>query len=141
MHEGKKSKHCHYFNNCDVCPFEELGCKFLHILSGKCKFEDLCNKRLCAYQHHLGDRKLPEKLPEADEESIEHHQESQYSSDELEELTGTFSFQTSTPKQDQNQCEECKDTSECVDCIVQNMVGKHETIRRALFDIGCLQET
>ena len=133
MHEGKKSNYCHYFNNCDVCPFEELGCKFLHKLSGKCKFGDLCIKRLCAYQHHLGDEQISEKLTEVDEESIENTD----TFDELEELTGTGSFQTSTPKQHQNPCAECQDTSTCVDCFVQHMVGKHKTIRRDLFDMEC----
>ena len=94
---------------------------------------NLCIKRLCAYQHHLGDEQLSEKLTEVDEESIENTN----TSDELEELTGTGSFQTSTPKQDRNPCEECQDTSKCVDCLVQHMVGKQKTIRRDLFEMGC----
>ena len=96
MHKGKNSNFCHHLNNCDVCPFEELGGKFLHKFSGKYKFGDLCVKRLCAYQHPLGDEQISEKLTEVDEEIIENTD----TSDELEELTGTCSFQTSTPKQD-----------------------------------------
>ena len=30
MHSDKKVRHCHYFRNNIFCPFEELGCKFLH---------------------------------------------------------------------------------------------------------------
>ena len=33
IHDGKTKKHCHYFKTGKSCPFEELGCKFLHLFS------------------------------------------------------------------------------------------------------------
>ena len=35
IHNNENCHPCHYFNNGKMCPFEELGCKFLHINS-KC---------------------------------------------------------------------------------------------------------
>ena len=45
---GKK---CHYFNNGKFCPYEELGCRYKHEVSQKCKFDDKCRKSLCQYVH------------------------------------------------------------------------------------------
>ena len=44
-------QNCHYFNNGKMCPFEELGCKFLHVLAKNCKFGQRCSKRLCPLRH------------------------------------------------------------------------------------------
>ena len=30
LHEESNIKTCHYFNNDKNCPYEEIGCKFLH---------------------------------------------------------------------------------------------------------------
>ena len=51
MHFDNNIKKCYYFNNSKLCPFEELGCKFLHILSEKCKFYETCRKRMCSLKH------------------------------------------------------------------------------------------
>ena len=37
MHSERISLHCHYFNNNKKCPFEVLGCKFMHKASTECK--------------------------------------------------------------------------------------------------------
>ena len=50
MHKGD-TKHCHYFNNHKSCPFDDIGCKFLHESSGKCRF-DICLNKLCQFEHH-----------------------------------------------------------------------------------------
>ena len=44
-------QNCHYFNNGKMCPFEELGCKLLHVFARNCKFGERCNKRLCPRRH------------------------------------------------------------------------------------------
>ena len=44
-----------------------------------------------------------------------------------------YSFYTSTPKTESDQCEECWDNSECVDCIVKHVLRQHESLRRILF--------
>ena len=46
----ENGKYCHYFNNRKQCPFEEIGCKFLHIRSERCKFEN-CKNNLCQFSH------------------------------------------------------------------------------------------
>ena len=51
MHEDPKIRKCHFYNNNKVCPFETLGCKFLHEKSGKCEFESICNRDKCQYSH------------------------------------------------------------------------------------------
>ena len=51
MHSNKKFTFCHYFNNKKVCPYKEIGCKFLHKKSNLCIMKDRCLKNLCQYQH------------------------------------------------------------------------------------------
>ena len=33
------------------CPFEEIGCKFLHKKSKKCYYQENCKNKLCPFQH------------------------------------------------------------------------------------------
>ena len=39
------------FNNEKVCPFEEVGCKFLHEASEVCFNKGSCKIKLCPYKH------------------------------------------------------------------------------------------
>ena len=51
IHDSDKNTPCHYYNNNKVCPFEELGCKFAHKLSGECKYSKACKNKLCSFEH------------------------------------------------------------------------------------------
>ena len=49
-----KVKNCHYFNNGKICPFEKIGCKFLHKNSALCRFGNGCQIKMCQFKHaHL----------------------------------------------------------------------------------------
>ena len=50
-HDLKTLKQCHYFNNGKSCPFDEIGCMFLHVVSPKCIFNRMCKKKMCPFQH------------------------------------------------------------------------------------------
>ena len=50
-HTNQSIRKCHYFNNQKCCPFEIIGCMFLHTLSDKCKYGGKCTKKLCSFQH------------------------------------------------------------------------------------------
>ena len=51
IHDSDKNRPCHYYNNNKVCPFEELGCKFAHKISGECKYSKACKNKLCSFEH------------------------------------------------------------------------------------------
>ena len=70
MHINKNTKKCHYYNNAKKCPFEEVGCKFVHEASEKCFFLNTCSNQLCQFQHNLSDIKGDAKASEADDEEI-----------------------------------------------------------------------
>ena len=53
MHINKNVKKCHFFNNDKTCPFEEIGCKFVHEVSAICFFKDNCTNKLCPFKHSL----------------------------------------------------------------------------------------
>ena len=44
-------KKCHYFNNNKTCPFEEIGCKFLQVMSTECTFKAFCTNDKCQFRH------------------------------------------------------------------------------------------
>ena len=52
-HSCPKVKHCHYFNNKTVCPFEEVGCKFKHNKTSECRNKNGCTIILCPFQHSI----------------------------------------------------------------------------------------
>ena len=52
MHQNEKIlRKCHFYNNSKDCPFEEIGCKFLHEKSKECKFKSKCKLDKCQYRH------------------------------------------------------------------------------------------
>ena len=65
IHSNPETKKCHYFNNEKTCPFEEIGCKFLHEDSEMCPLENRCKHKLCPLKHKqsqaLSDNELGEK--------------------------------------------------------------------------------
>ena len=67
LHNNPKAKKCHFFNNKKHCPFQEVGCKFLHETSEKCYFQDNCRNALCPYQH--------ETKKQVTKDSVEAHSE------------------------------------------------------------------
>ena len=128
-HDNKWVKKCYYFNNNLVCPFEEMGCMFLHKNSVMCRFGEKCTKNLCPYRHrnifqdkfgldsrNISDEKKEENslLNESDKSTLE-----------------TFTFQTSTPKKREDQCEDCANKSECVECIVKRVRGERGGVTTA----------
>ena len=50
-HNVPDLKFCHYYNNCDECPYEEVGCMYKHEESEKCRFKGLCKNKLCQFKH------------------------------------------------------------------------------------------
>lgn len=52
IHTNKRKIYCHYFNNDKNCPYEKIGCKFVHETSKLCRNGDRCPKKLCYFQHN-----------------------------------------------------------------------------------------
>ena len=44
------ARYCHYYNNSKHCPYDAIGCKFLHENSGACTFSP-CINSLCQFEH------------------------------------------------------------------------------------------
>ena len=42
---------CHFYNNGKSCPFEKIGCKFLHQEAGICKYKNKCRRPMCQFRH------------------------------------------------------------------------------------------
>ena len=125
MHTKDFVQSCHYFNNGKMCPFEELGCKFLHVFASNCKFGHRCNKRLCPRRHDNGkDDTINDTEKEFDEE--------QFSKNDADSMTvdDSDSFVTSTPQKTKFQCEECENILQCTDCFVRQTL---ETSSTALY--------
>ena len=130
IHVDKSRKHCHYFNQGVKCPFDNLGCKFLHVLSVQCKFDPSCKIKLCSYRHQtksVRNRSIKENNIEnaagnlngisVDADDIR---------DETKEITA---FCSSTPKDYSSRCQERFNSSECADCIVKQMFRRHSSLR------------
>ena len=51
VHQNQNIKNCHYYNNNKVCPFDQVGCKFKHMMSKQCEKQANCKSELCPNQH------------------------------------------------------------------------------------------
>ena len=137
IHENRQIKTCHYFNNENFCPFAELGCKFLHIIATKCKYDELCSKSMCAFQHSkivystmtndVNLEVLDGKSESVFTETEETGDELNFTVNDIEDRDVTLNFHTSTPTKmiDSERCEECENASQCADCIVKYMTKGH----------------
>ena len=103
LHVHKFTKSCKYFKGDIDCPFEELGCKFRHDQDREEIFDKISDT--------------------AESTSLDYSSNSEKESES--------SFHTSTPKSDR--CEECLNRSECADCIVRHVMGKHDGGRKLNF--------
>ena len=121
LHTEKATKHCHYFNNCDKCPFEEYGCKFLHSVSKMCTYSQTCERNLCPYRHSE-ERNYITNLDDVEESDIE---KNDITSDEKK------SFTTSTPRKRKFECEECDNESQCTDCFVRQDMATRQQVNFA----------
>lgn len=121
IHNSKVKTSCYYFINDIHCPFDALGCKFLHDLPNRNNMETSEQKTtreefVDNVAEEASDIVELEITDEAIEEistiiAAEHHKE-------------RITFQTSTPKKF-FPCDECLDKSTCTDCIVLHMLGMH----------------
>ena len=51
MHSSQNQRKCYYFNSDKICPYEALGCKFLHEYNSNCKFGKTCRRHMCPFRH------------------------------------------------------------------------------------------
>ena len=65
-HKDTLKVFCHYFNNEKVCPFEEIGCKFIHKDSKPCKNGGKCEKKLCQFRHNTKEVNKTNKKDDVD---------------------------------------------------------------------------
>ena len=59
-HKIPKVVKCHYFNNGESCPFEEVGCKFDHSRSKLCRDLDSCSRVMCQFRHESTEKESVE---------------------------------------------------------------------------------
>ena len=50
-HDEPNEKFYHYFSNFKKCPYKEFGCKFKHVESEQCKYQNHCKNKLCQFRH------------------------------------------------------------------------------------------
>ena len=95
-----------------MCPFEELGCKYLHINSKLCRFGQECDNKMCPFKHSY------EKEPSETYDTISRLKDAEISDMEDNDSPDiSVNFVTSTPRK--IACEECRNQSQCVDCFVR----------------------
>ena len=101
VHEDAQvSKFCHFFNNDKVCPFDDVGCKFIHKLSGPCKFK-VCTNQLCKFQHGENE------------------------ADRIEDITDLSENEEEAEEIAENQCHLCMKMFPCNDTLFDHFEHDH----------------
>ena len=109
IHSGKITKLCHYFTNNVVCPFDDLGCKFLHT-------------------------KSVDTIDDALKKNVVVESEDMINSFDITEETKVINaFLTSTPKSVVKKCGDCLEEWECVECLVKNTMNEQRSKNMKLF--------
>ena len=131
------NKYCHYYNNQKNCPFELLGCKFKHEESPLCKFTS-CSNPLCQFKHEM------DIIEENYDDEIENISEyikdidklvNEYETGRNLDQVDSSRFKTSTPKKEtnvkRNECGDCSNQTECVECIMKHVRQGHGGVTTA----------
>ena len=108
MHSRQKSQTCHYFRNNIFCPFEELGCKFLHP-----------NRIIDNTEDKLSERKMILTI----QDILKAILKSSNSVLLLLKKTGSYRFDEKKDKKNFN-CENCPKKSQCDECYVDEYIQK-----------------
>ena len=111
IHTKNNIKNCHYFNNMKKCPYEKLGCKFLHAVSKICELGETCERHLCPFRHtmDMSVASNEDEMEVVDDDSMD-------GNDTTTEYT---SFLTSTLQKSKFDCEDCINETQCTDCFVR----------------------
>ena len=121
IHSDKITKHCHYFINSIRCPFDELGCKFLHIIS----YNSVSK---------IADDSKNTKFSDTMENSMINGNDvdikNMTNSIDISENGKRTTFLTSTPNKMLQSCEECLDEWESIDCLLINTLTKHGDMKK-----------
>ena len=134
MHLNAGAKSCHYFRRNKPCPFERLGCKFRH------EQEKIEENTVNGHRDEL--EETAEVIIEDDIPGAGYTVDTfdiSYEIDDFDislESTLSFgSFHASTPKKTYP-CEQCEKGSECMDCFVVHILGRHDIARAAFPRLG-----
>ena len=84
-HRGKIF--CHFYNNMKHCPYEKIGCMFLHEDSETCKFGVKCTNEMCQFKHLDNDETDDDETNTDQDETNTYDDERQNDEDEeVEEI-------------------------------------------------------
>ena len=121
IHTNKTTKHCNYFIGNMSCPFDELGCKFLHTLTIE-SADNLDNEKTCDTMENTMEDDVDVVIEDLTNLI-----------DTIEENKETTSFITSTPKRQTKRCEDCLDEWECVNCLISSTLKRHGDTKKLFF--------
>ena len=113
MHTDNINHHCHYFNNDKMCPFEELGCKFLHRDSKIQVWLSMYTKSAPLQNVRVNSKEVTET--NIDNSRIGKNEEDQTNY----RIADDGLFMTFTPQKIKYDCEECQNHTQCTDCFVR----------------------
>ena len=88
---------------------------------------------LCPFQHTLNKHENQNNEEQNEVKTIEAEKfnfTENYNDHEME--MEQSNFRTSTPKKRKDECEDCANQSECVECIVKRVQGRHGGVTTAL---------
>ena len=109
------ARFCHYFNNSKPCPYEDIGCMFIHSKAGKCKVAS-CSFSLCQFEHD--DKKIEEIETVASEDSELDEDVDEYEGDKLDN--------SSSVSYGENDCHLCEWKFMCMDDLLEHFRFYHQ---------------
>ena len=120
VHSEEAVGYCYYFNNNHKCPFEEIGCKFLHKEAKTCIFGKRCHRRLCPFKHSNKEYAKNDMKASINEEHVNIIETTNSRDEDFLFNEAVF---TSTPKKVNYECEECDNITQCTDCFVRQFAA------------------
>ena len=112
------AKYCHFYNNRKQCPYDELGCMFLHIRAEQCTFQH-CSNKLCQFRH---DNQI---------ETI----------DACEEMVVNDRSDVEEEPIKENQCHLCMNQMDSKDNLMSHMERNHEEYFNGMMEVAAMMSS
>ena len=112
-------KYCHYYNNLKDCPYDEIGCMFLHETAEMCTFNPCCNN-LCQYKHEIVIETIED---EPEEESSDNDEDNEYQA------------------VNENQCHLCRNQMDTYDDLIVHIERNHSEYYYGMLEAAALMKS
>ena len=125
--------YCHYYNNEKECPFDD-ECIYKHEESDRCKYDSICERKLCMFRH---EEKKGDDNENTDDEDRDDEEDSEHEIESIEDIKPMLNkFKKAVENFEELlqkcslKCKECEFEAKDVNGLNMHEKAKHKNVNK-----------